>query len=84
MDKNVKIVIFSKLDKIIFGGFNNKFDGCVFSVLVFFYWKMDLIKNISVNIIECFFKRDFRVYFIVVFFVVCFNFNLFIKGDYEI
>lgn len=69
------IVIFSKLDKIVFGGiFSNKFDGCVYSVLVLFYWKKYLSRNIKVNIIECYFKKDFRIWLDDVFVGVCFDF----------
>lgn len=84
-DTNVKIAIFSKPDKIILGGISkNKFDGCVFSALVLFHWKTDLSKNVSVDIIESYLKRDPRVRYAAVFVGACPNSESPGAGGYEI
>ena len=83
-DKNVKKAIFSKPDKITLGGSNNKFDGCVFSALVFFHWKTALSKNVSVNIIERYLKKDPRVHSTAVFPAACPKSKSPTKGGYEI
>lgn len=83
-DTSVKIAIFSKPDKITLGGSNDKFDGCMFSALVLFHWKTDLSKNVSVNIIERYLKRDARVHSAAVFPGACPNSKSPAKGDYEI
>ncbi|XP_020618709.1 uncharacterized protein LOC110056548 [Orbicella faveolata] len=83
-DTSVKIAIFSKPDKITLGGSNDKFDGCMFSALVLFHWKTDLSKNVSVNIIERYLKRDPRVHSAAVFPGACPNSKSPAKGDYEI
>ncbi|KAL9973899.1 hypothetical protein ACROYT_G020406 [Oculina patagonica] len=84
-DKNVKIAIFSKPDKIILGGISkNKFDGCVFSAPVLFHWKTGLSKNVSVDIIKSYLKRDPRVHSAAVFVGACPNSESPGAGEYEI
>ena len=83
-DENVKTAIFSKPDKIILGGISkNKFDGCVFSALVLFHWKTGLSKNVSVDIIERYLKRDPRVNSGAVFVGACPNSESSGIGGYE-
>lgn len=82
-DTTVKIAIFSKPDKITLGGSNNKFDGCIYNALVLFHWKTDLSKNVSVNIIERYLKRDPRVHSAAVFPGACPNSESPGKDGYE-
>lgn len=60
-ETRVRKVIFSKPDKIVLGGIsNNKFDGCMYSAIILFYWKHD-IRNISLNLVEQYLKGDSKV-----------------------
>ena len=60
-ETRIRKVIFSKPDRIVLGGIlNNKFDGCMYSAIVLFYWKQD-VRNISVNLIDQYLKGDRKV-----------------------
>ena len=60
-EKGIKKAIFSKPDKIFLGGItNNKFDGCMYSAIILFYWKHNN-NNISLNLIEQYLKGDSKV-----------------------
>lgn len=62
-ESGITIATFSKPDKIVLGGISsNKFDGCVYSASVLFYWKKHLSRNIKVNIIERYLKKDPRIW----------------------
>ena len=62
-ESGITIATFSKPDKIVLGGISsNKFDGCVYSASVLFYWKKHPSRNIKVNIIERYLKKDPRIW----------------------
>lgn len=60
-ETKVRKIIFSKPDKIVLGGISsNKFDGCMYSAIIQFYWKHG-IRNISLNLIKQYLKGDSKV-----------------------
>lgn len=70
-EPRIRKVIFSKPDKILIGGMSeNKFDGCIYSARIHFYWKKGS-QNVSVDLLGQYVKGDSRVRFTDVFLGGC-------------